>query len=327
MTKRFALVFSICAMFMLTASHIIAEEVLKLSQQAPAFILKTLDGSEVVKSKDIFSEKKLTVLILWDSYCPDCLKAVADCQRFHRYSEEQKLDVNVWSINFDDKKLSTARSFVKAEGITFPILSDTRGVAVSRYKAKAYDFSFFVVDNKRAIQYICYDHPPNVADVIKEVVEKLLKERLKASTPAPVFALKTLDGNKLVRSEEAFSQKGLTVLIFWNIRCKESLDAIVECQKLYKSMQKLGIGFLSTNFDNKNAKIMSFARKTGLTFPILSDIDKSAVKLYKAEDCCFSVFILDKKGIIRYASYRVPTKVDEIKDEVKKLRLKDGEMQ
>ena len=326
MIKHSALVFLVYAMFMLTASHIIAEEGLKLSQQAPAFILKTLDGGEVVKSKDIFSEKKLTVLIFWDSYCPDCLKAVADCQRFYQYSQEKKLDVNVWSVNFDDEKLSTARSFVKGEGITFPILSDTRGVAVSRYKAKAYDFSFFIVDNKGVIQYICYDHPPNVADVIKEVVEKLLKERLKASTHAPVFALKTLDGNKLIRSEEAFTQKELTVLTFWNIRCKESLDAIVECQKLYESMEKPGIGFLSVNFDNKNDKVMSFAGKSGLKFPILSDTDESVAKSYKGEDCCFSIFIIDKKGIIRYASYKIPEKVDEIENQVKKLGSRDEKM-
>lgn len=326
MIKYSTLVFLVCAMFMIAASYRIAEEILKLSQQAPVFILKTLDGSKVVKSKDIFSEKKLTVLIFWDSYCPDCLKAVADCQRFYQYSQEKKLDVNVWSINFDDEKLSTARSFVKGEGITFPILSDTRGVAVSRYKAKAYDFSFFIVDNKGIVQYICYDHPPNVADVIKEIVEKLLKERLKASTPAPVFALKTLDGNELIRSEEAFTQKELTVLIFWNIRCKESLDAIVECQKLYESIEKLDIGFLSVNFDNKNDKILSFAGKSGLKFPILSDTDESVAKSYKGEDCCFSIFIIDKKGIIRYASYKIPAKVDEIEDQVKKLRPKDEKM-
>jgi len=326
MVKRAALVFSVFAMFMISASHAIAEDVLKPSQRTPAFILKTLDGSKVVKSRDIFSEKKLTVLIFWDSYCPDCLEAVADCQGFYQYSQEKKLDVSVWSINFDDEKLSTARRFVKGEGITFPILSDIRGVAVSRYKAKAYDFSFFIVDNKGIIQYICYDHPPNVADVIKEVVEKLLKERLKASTPAPVFALKTLDGNELIRSEEAFTQKDLTVLIFWNIRCKESLDAIVECQKLYESMKKLGIGFLSVNFDGKNDKILSFAGKSGLTFPILSDTDESVAKSYKGEDCCFSIFIIDKKGIVRYASYKIPEKVDEIEDQVKKLRSNDEKM-
>ena len=325
MIKHSALAFSICAIFMLVACCAIAEEVLELYQQAPAFILKTLDGSKVVKSKDIFSEKKLTVLTFWDSYCPDCLRAVAECQRFYQYSQEKKLDVNVWSINFDDEKLSTARSFVKGEGITFPILSDARSVAASRYKAKAYDFSFFIVDNKGAIQHIFYDHPPNIADVIREMVEKLLKDRLKASNPAPIFALKTLDGNKLIRSEEAFTQKELTVLIFWNIRCKESLDAIVECQKLYESMQRLDIGFLSACFDDKNDRILPFAKESGLKFPILSDADESAATSHKAEDCCFSVFIVDKKGIIRYASYKIPVKFDVIEDQVSKLRPKDEE--
>jgi len=151
-----------------------AEEGLKVSQIAPAFILKTLDGSKVVKSKDVFSEKKLTVLIFWDSYCPDCLTTLIECQKF--YKDAEKLDVSVWSINFDkEENLPDVRNVVKREKITFPILSDARGVTVRNYKAEAYDFSFFIVDKSRVIRYVCYDHPPNVGEVIKEAVEKLLK--------------------------------------------------------------------------------------------------------------------------------------------------------
>ena len=151
-----------------------AEEGLKVSQIAPAFILKTLDGSKVVKSKDVFSEKELTVLIFWDSYCPDCLATLAECQKF--YKDSEKLGVGVWSINFDkEENLPKVRNFLKGEGITFPILSDSRGVTVRKYKAEAYDFSFFIVDKSRVVRYVCYDHPPNVGEVIKEAVEKLLK--------------------------------------------------------------------------------------------------------------------------------------------------------
>ena len=298
-----------------------AQEGLKASQKGPAFILKTLDGSKVVKSKDIFSEKELTVLIFWDSYCPDCLKAVADCQKF--YQDSETLDVGTWSINFDNEKLSEARRFVKGEGIKFPVLSDPRGVTVSKYKAKAYDFSFFIIDKRGIIRYVCYDHPPNIADLLKEKVEKLLKTRLKVSDSAPSFALKTLDESTVVQSKEAFSQRELTVLIFWNRQSKVCLDTIIECQKLYRSLEKLNVGILSVNFDKTPENTRSFVKEKGLTFPVLSDVRGVVPKSYKVEDCCFSVFIVDKKGTIKYASCESLRDIAEvIGGEVGKLRMK-----
>lgn len=161
------------AIFVFIAHILIAEEGLKPSEKAPTFVLKTLDGKKVVRSKDIFSEKELTVLIFWDSYCPDCLKAVTDCQRV--YKNMKDMNAGVWSINFDDKKLADAKRFIKAEKISFPILSDPRGATAKKYKAKAYDFSFFIIDKKGILRYVCYDHPPNVGDLMKDEVKKILK--------------------------------------------------------------------------------------------------------------------------------------------------------
>jgi len=318
----------IVIMFIGIIGSLNSEEGLKVSQRAPAFILKTLDGSKVIRSKNIFSEKELTVLIFWDSYCPDCLKTLANCQKFYQNAEE--LGVGVWSINFDrEENLSKVRSFLKGEGITFPILSDPRGVTVRKYKAEAYSFSLFIIDKKRVIRSVCYDHPPNVTDVISEEVEKLLKERLKISEPAPTFILKTLDENKVVQSKKMFPQRELTVLIFWNSqpftsfdgRQKRCLNAVTECQNFYQKSKKLKVGFLTVNFDKELTKTKAFVKEKGLTFPILSDIHGIAPKLYKVEDRCFSVFIVDKKGIIRYISYELSQKIAEvIETEVERLR-------
>ncbi|HIE28894.1 TPA: redoxin domain-containing protein [Candidatus Poribacteria bacterium] len=151
-----------------------ADEELKVSQRAPSFILKTLDGSKVVRSKKVFSEKELTVLIFWDTSCPECLETLASCQKFYQNSE--KLGIGFWSINFDNENLPKIRSLVKEEGITFPILSDLLGVTVTKYKAQAYSFSFFIIDKNEIIRYVGYDRPPNVADVIKEEILRLLRK-------------------------------------------------------------------------------------------------------------------------------------------------------
>jgi len=300
-----------------------AEDELKVSQIAPAFILKTLDGSEVVRSKNIFSEKELTVLIFWDSYCPDCLETLADCQKF--YKNADKFSVGLCSINFDkEENLPKVRGFLKGEEITFPILSDPLSVTVRKYKAKAYDFSFFIIDKRRSIRHVCYDHPPNVGEVIKKEVEKLLKERLKVSEPAPNFILKTLDESKVVQSKKDFLQKELTVLIFWNSQRKECLDVIAEFQKFYNESRKLNVGVLSVNFDEELTKTKNFVQEKKLTFPILADIRAVAPTLYKVEDYGFSLFIVDKEGIIRYISYELPLNIVEVlKTEIEKLRTQD----
>ena len=328
---QFFIACMIAIMFIGIIGFLNAEEELKVSQIAPSFILKTLDGSKVIRSKNIFSEKKLTVLIFWDSYCPDCLKTLADCQKFYKNTET--LGVGIWSINFDkEENLSKVRSFLKGEEITFPILSDSRGVTVRKYKAKAYDFSFFIIDKRRIIRHVCYDHPPNVTDVIKEAVEKLSKDRLKVSEPAPAFILKTLDESEVVQSKKVFPQRELTVLIFWNSqpltsfegKRKECLNAIAEFQKFYKKSEKLNVGVLSVNFDKELTKTKAFVKKKELTFPIFSDIRGIAPKVYKVEDYCFSVFIVDKKGIIRYIFYESPPNIIEvIEAEIEKLRTKD----
>ncbi len=321
--SKFFIAGMIAVMFVGTIGYLNAEDELKVSQRAPAFTLKTLYGSKVTRSKNIFSEKDLTVLIFWDSYCPDCLRTLAACQKFYQYA--QKLGVGVCSINFDkEENLSKVRSFLKGEGITFPILSDPFNVTVRMYKAKAYDFSFFIIDKRRIIRCVCYDHPPQVADVIKKEVEKLLKERLKVSGPAPNFILKNLDNSKVVRSKKLFPQKELTVLIFWNSQLKKCLNAVAECQKFYKKSEELNLGVLSVNFDKELTKTKNFVKEKGLTFPILSDIRGITPKSYKVEDYGFSIFIVDKKGKIRYISYESPPNIAEvIETEVKKLRAQD----
>ena len=322
MRTQFLIACMIAIMFISIIGFTNAEEGLKVSQRAPVFILKTLDGSKVIRAKNVFSEKELTVLIFWDSYCPDCLETLASCQKFYKNSE--KLGAGVCSINFDKENLSQVRGFIKGEEITFPILSDPLGVTVRKYKAQAYDFSFFIIDKRGIIRYVCYDHPPDVGDVIKKEVEKLLKERIKVTEPAPVFILKTLDESQVVQSKKVFPQKELTVLIFWNSQNKKCLDVVAECQKFYKKSEKLNVGFLSVNFDEELAKTKAFVKEKNLTFPILSDTRGIAPKLYKVEDYCFSIFIVDKEGIIRYISYEIPKNIAEvIETEIEKLRTKD----
>jgi peroxiredoxin len=102
------------------------------------------------------------------------------------------------------------------------------------------------------------------------------------------------------------------------------LDSVVEFQKFYKKSEKLKVGVLSINFDKESEKTKAFVAEKELTFPILFDVRGIVPELYKVEDYCFSVFIIDKEGIIRYISYEsTPNIAEIIEAEIEKLRKKD----
>ena len=163
------IVFAICLNVWTGVSH--AAE-LKIGQKAPRFELPTIFDDSVYASKDIFPQNELTVLILWTSYCPDCWKALKNCRDLA--TKVKEMDVNVIGINFDTEKLATVRSFIKGEKIDFVNLSDFQAKVARAYKAESFDFSTFIVDKLGTLQYISYDHPPDVDKVILKKVKGIL---------------------------------------------------------------------------------------------------------------------------------------------------------
>ncbi len=154
-----------------------ADEGLKPGVLAPRFALKTLDGKETVDSREFIKKSPVTVLILWDSYCPDCLATVKSCQKFADTAGDK--GVQVLGINYDRENLAAVRGFLKAGKITFPNLHDRTGDTVRAYRGQAYDFSYFVIDGKGIVRFSAYDHPPEIE---KELV-RAVNQGLGASSP------------------------------------------------------------------------------------------------------------------------------------------------
>jgi len=177
---RVHLFVGLLTMAWIAAGPAASESGLKVSDRAPAFVLKSLDGENIWRSKKIFSGHPFTVLIFWDSYCLDCLKAVAACQKV--YEQADSLGIELVSINFDDENLSDVRAFIKGEKIRFLVLSDRRKLVAKRYKAVEYDFSLFIVNCEGIIQHVCYDHPPEPVLHILKQLRILLKEKAKSPT-------------------------------------------------------------------------------------------------------------------------------------------------
>jgi len=140
--------------------------------QVPLGSLPELDGNrEVVLAKQVH-DAYATVFIFWSMTCPSCREALLECQKV--YEEYGRTSVVFYGINFDIENTQGVRAFLKGEGVTLPHLWD-RGQRMTReYKALDYTFSAFVIDSDGVIVLAQYDHPPDLADILREAINKQL---------------------------------------------------------------------------------------------------------------------------------------------------------
>lgn len=125
--------------------------------------------------------------------------------------------------------------------------------------------------------------------------------------PAPLFTLP--DAENKLRSLQEFIGKRNIVLAFYfgdfTSVCTKEMCLFRDDPKKFESLdaQVLGIS-VDTPFSHK-----AFAQQNNITFPLLSDFNRIATKMYDVlHDEIFglkqiakrSVFIIDKKGIVRY---------------------------
>jgi peroxiredoxin len=131
---------------------------------------------------------------------------------------------------------------------------------------------------------------------------------LKVGDKAPEFALPDTDLKP--RSLKDFAGNKVVIAFFvgaFTSVCTKEMCAFRDSMARLVDLKAQVIG-ISVNdpFSNKE-----FAEKNRLTFPILSDYDREVIKTYNLEAPDFSglkgytvakrsIFVLDKKGIIRY---------------------------
>ena len=120
-------------------------------------------------------------------------------------------------------------------------------------------------------------------------------EQVKINAPAPDFTLPTLEGKDLSLS----SLKGKVVLVaFWSIYCHVCQQELPKLESLYKKYKNKDLEVIGVAIDREPAgTIQEAVRKDGLSFPILLDGEKKAMKAYQARTLP-AVFILDRNGIV-----------------------------
>ena len=119
--------------------------------------------------------------------------------------------------------------------------------------------------------------------------------------PAPDFSVKAVVGGKGTLSIK--SLRGKVVLVdFWGTFCEPCKKSFPKLQDLNTKFASSGlqvIGISEDEADDKD-KIPGFADTYGAKFALGWDEDKSIAKSYKPQTMPSS-FIIDKKGVIRYA--------------------------
>jgi len=115
------------------------------------------------------------------------------------------------------------------------------------------------------------------------------------NAPAPDFTLPTLEGKDMSLS----SLKGKVVLVaFWSIYCHVCRQEMPKLDSIYKKYKDKGLEVIGMNIDRESVGgIQGAVKEDGLSFPILLDGEKKAMKAYQAR-AVPTAFILDRNGII-----------------------------
>jgi cytochrome c biogenesis protein CcmG/thiol:disulfide interchange protein DsbE len=110
-----------------------------LNKPAPAFTAEKLDGSGTLSLSDYAG--KVVVLNFWASWCPPCkVENPALLRVWERYRTS---DVVLIGIVYNDSTAS-ARAYVSANGVTWPIVQDADGRIAFAYGVRAPPETYFI---------------------------------------------------------------------------------------------------------------------------------------------------------------------------------------
>ena len=143
---------------------------------------------------------------------------------------------------------------------------------------------------------------------------------LQTGTMAPDFTLPDKDGNPVSLSD----YRGKKVVVYFYPRdntpgCTRQAQGY---QALYEKFQAAGVEIIGISRDTQ-ASHRRFAEKYGLTFPLLSDTEKTVIQewgvwakkmLYgkEVEGTVRSSFVIDENGIILQANTKCRSNVDPL---------------
>lgn len=118
------------------------------------------------------------------------------------------------------------------------------------------------------------------------------KSVVKVGEKAPDFVLENLEGNKVQLSE--LKGKGV-FLNFWGTWCKPCEREMPYMERQYKHYKNQGVEILAVNIGESKFAIETFAKRFGLTFPMVMDRNSEVTDAYNIGPIP-TTFLVDKNG-------------------------------
>lgn len=315
---------------------------------APDFMLKGMDGKEYTLVE--LTAERPVLVNFWATWCAVCAKEIPQLNRLKK--KYGKKDLRFISINHKDSKEKLER-FLKKTPFDFPVLLDTDGHVTENLYGLFGLPSTVVVDTSGTIVFS--DPEPPTEEQIEEILATSppaakaddpegaeAKYGLKAGDKAPYFKVKTYE-NKTFSLKKSL-KKGPVVLVFyrggWCPYCSTQLRGL---RKNLKKFKKRGATLAALSVDSvENARETREKEKLG--FPLLSDPDAKVLGKYRLafkldgktlkqyslhgidvekasgrkhhQIAVPAVFVIDKKGIIRWVyvneDYKARAKLKDI---------------
>jgi peroxiredoxin len=138
---------------------------------APGFRLGDLAGDRVADSDSLFALRPWTLLIVWNTNCPDCMADFVAIGRAIEGAGDARL--LLVGISSDREKVGNARRLVKGTKLQFPNLWDADGTTAAAYSARDHSFNAFLVDSTRVVRLVQHDRPPSAGDFVDAVWKRI----------------------------------------------------------------------------------------------------------------------------------------------------------
>lgn len=130
------------------------------------------------------------------------------------------------------------------------------------------------------------------------------------------FTLENLKGEKV--SLKNFQGKKIVFLNFFTTWCPSCRQEIPILNKLYPEYKDKNVEFIGIDVRESKKKVISFAEKYKISYPILLDPKGEAGSLYRVPFFPFNL-IIDQNGVIRFVGSFL--KEEDLKKELNKVIL------